>query len=128
MSRVRRVLIAMPLLLACAAGTRRPESAPVLERLVPDSVFVAPGSVVEVTVVGSGFHDGAPGENTVMFGTATMRHVVASADGRKIVFVVPDAIESGGEAPPSRLLTGTDPVRIETAMGRSNVLMLRVFR
>ena len=95
--------LALPLLLACAAATRRSERAPVLERLVPDSVFVAPGSVVEVTVVGSGFHDGAPGENTVMFGTSTMRHVAASADGRKIVFVVPDAIESGGEAPPSRL-------------------------
>ena len=120
--------IAIPLLLACAAAGRQSDRAPVLERLVPDSVFVAPGSVVEVTLIGSGFHDGVPGENTVMFGGSTMRHVPASADGRRITFVVPEAIESGGEAPPSRLLTGTYPVQVETTMGRSNVLMLRVMR
>ena len=120
--------IAILALLACASAARQPDRAPVLERLIPDSVFVAPGSVVEVTVVGSGFHDGADGENTVMFGPSTMRHVTATNDGRRITFVVPDAIESGGEAPPSRLLTGTYPVQIETAMGKSNVLMLRVVR
>lgn len=121
--------VAIPLLLlACAAASRQTDGPPVLERLLPDSVFVAPGSVVEVTLIGSGFHDGVPGGNTVMFGMSTMRHVPASTDGRRITFVVPDAIESGGEAPPSLLLTGTYPVQVETPMGRSNILMLRVFR
>ena len=127
-TRRARAALAIPLLLGCAASRRQLDSPPVLERLVPDSVFVAPGGVVEVTLVGTGFHDGTPGENTVMFGRATMRHVAASGDGRRIVFVVPDVIESGGEAPQSRLLTGTYPVQVETAMGRSNILMLRVFR
>ena len=120
--------VVIPLLLACAAANRQTEGPPALERLLPDSVFVAPGSVVEVTLIGSGFHDGVPGENTVMFGISTMRHVPASTDGRRITFVVPDAIESGGEAPPSLLLAGTYPVQVETPMGRSNILMLRVFR
>ena len=126
--RSARVAMAIPFLFACASAKRHTDGPPLLERLIPDSVFVAPGSVVEVTLVGSGFHDGAPGENTVMFAGSTLRHVPATADGRRITFVVPDAIESGGEAPPSRLLAGTYPVQVETALGKSNILMLRVVR
>jgi hypothetical protein len=50
------------------------------------------------------------------------------AGGTRITFVVPDAIESGGEAPPVRVITGSYPVQVETSLGKSNVLMLRVFR
>jgi hypothetical protein len=54
--------------------------------------------------------------------------VSANRGGTRITFVVPDAIESGGEAPPVRVITGSYPVQVETSLGKSNVLMLRVFR
>ncbi|MEP6730647.1 MAG: hypothetical protein ABJE10_08410 [bacterium] len=117
------------LVLACAAHTHSDtDRAPVIERLSPDSVIVAPGSVIEITVIGSGFHRGAESGNTVRFAQSTLRGVRANADGTRIVFVVPDALDSGGEAPPSRVITGSYPVQVETASGKSNVLMLKVYR
>ena len=115
--------LATALMLGCASA--RSGSAPVLDGMAPDSVMVAPGSAVEITLSGSGF--GREG-NVVRFGNAVLRGIVATDDGRRITFVVPDAIESGGEAPLSRVITGTYPVRVETSQGTSNVLMLRVFR
>lgn len=115
-------------LFCCGCAGVRGTAAPVLEAIAPDSVIVAPGSVVEIVLSGSGFQRGTPGANTVRFGASAMRGVVASGDGRRITFVVPDAIESGGEAPPSRLIAGVYPVRVETPAGTSNVLMLRIYR
>ena len=128
--RVARVahMALVPLLAACAVARGRTDELPMLATMRPDSVVVAPGSVVEVTVTGSGFRQGLPGENTVWFGSSMLRGVTSSDEGRRITFVVPDAMDSGGEAPPARLITGTYPVQVETATGKSNVLMLRVFR
>lgn len=128
--RVARVahMALVPLLAACAGARGRTDELPMLATMRPDSVVVAPGSVVEVTVTGSGFRQGSPGENTVWFGSSMLRGVTSSDEGRRITFVVPDAMDSGGEAPPARLITGTYPVQVETATGKSNVLMLRVFR
>ena len=122
------IMALVPLLAACAGTRGRTDELPVLAMMRPDSVVVAPGSVVEVTVTGSGFRQGSPGENTVWFGSSMLRGVTSSDEGRRITFVVPDAMDSGGEAPPARLITGTYPVQVETATGKSNVLMLRVFR
>lgn len=122
------IMALVPLLAACAGTRGRTDELPMLAMMRPDSVVVAPGSVVEVTVTGSGFRQGSPGENTVWFGSSMLRGVTSSDEGRRITFVVPDAMDSGGEAPPARLITGTYPVQVETATGKSNVLMLRVFR
>ena len=104
------------------------EDAPALDRISPDSVFVAPGSVVAVTLIGSGFEVGSTANNIVHFGPSAIRGVSANYDGTRIAFVVPDAMESGGEAPPARVITGSYPVQVETKFGKSNVLMLRVVR
>ena len=123
-----RLVISVPLLAACAAANARHDDRPVLDTMRPDSVLIASGSVVEITLTGSGFRQGAPGENTVWFGSSAMRSVMSSHDGRRITFVVPDAMESGGEAPPARVMPGSYPVQVETATGKSNVLMLKVSR
>ena len=112
----------------CARLQRTDDGAPMLAALTPDSVHVSPGAVIEVTIAGTGFRAGDPGENTVHFGTAVLRKVRANASGTRIVFALPDAMDSGGEAPPSPLITGGYPVQVETPGGRSNVLTLRVFR
>jgi hypothetical protein len=117
------------LLVGCATVAKQSDDeAPTLERLSPDSVFVAPGSVVAVTLIGSGFEQGSAGKNIVHFGASVMRGVSANYDGTRIAFVVPDAIDAGGEAPPMRVITGSYPVQVETTFGKSNVLMLRVVR
>ncbi len=113
---------------ACAAWRRADSATPVIARLEPDSVQVSPGAVVEVVVTGSGFVAGDPGENTVHFGAAVMRRVRANDDGTRLVFTIPDVIPSGGEAPPSPVVPGPYPVRIETTHGSSNVLVLQVVR
>jgi len=120
--------LVVALLLGCAPVGKQSDDSPTLVRLSPDSVFVAPGSVVAVTIIGSGFEDDSTGGNTVHFGRAAIRSVSANRGGTRITFVVPDAIESGSEAPPVRVITGSYPVQVETSLGKSNVLMLRVFR
>ena len=127
-ARAAQLMALVPWLAGCAGARARTDQRPLLEGMRPDSVLVAPGSVVAVTLTGSGFRQGSPGENTVWFGTSMMRGVTSSDEGRHITFVVPDAIESGGGAQPAQLVTGSYPVQVETAAGKSNVLMLRVFR
>lgn len=127
-SLVLKTLVVAVLVSCASVGKQSDDEAPELERLSPDSVFVAPGSVVAVTLIGSGFQRGAAGDNTVHFGRSAIRGVSANYDGTRIAFVVPDAIDSGGEAPPVRVITGSYPVQVETPFGKSNVLMLRVFR
>lgn len=127
-ARAAHMMALVPLLAGCAVARARTDQLPTLETMRPDSVLVAPGSVVEVTLIGSGFREGLPGGNTVWFGSSMLRGVTSSDEGRRITFVVPDAIDSGGEAPSARLVTGSYPVQVETATGKSNVLLLRVFR
>ena len=103
-------------------------ASPTIDSLRPDSVFVAPGAVVEVVVQGHGFAPGTPGRNTVRFGPAKLTNVPASDDGRVIRVVVPDRVPSGGEAAPLPLETGRYDVRVETPAGTSNAVVVRVFR
>jgi hypothetical protein len=113
---------------ACGLFHRAHASTPTIDALRPDSVFVAPGSVVEVVVRGRGFAPGTPGRNTVHLGPVTLTGVPASTDGREIRVVVPDRIPSRGEAAPLPLETGRYDVRVETSAGTSNAMVVRVFR
>jgi hypothetical protein len=101
---------------------------PVIQSAHPDSVFVPRGSVVEVTLSGTGFVPGKPGQNTVHFNSTALRQVPADSDGRHIVFVIPDMISQGGEAPPSALPAGRYSISVETTSGKSNVVTIRVYR
>jgi len=101
---------------------------PVILYARPDSVWVPYGGVVEVTLCGTGFIPGQPGQNTVHFNGAALRKVPASSDGQRIVFVIPDVISYGGEAPPSRLRAGSYSVSVETTSGTSNAVSIRVYR
>jgi hypothetical protein len=113
---------------ACSAFHRSNEATPTIDSLRPDSVFVAPGAVVEIVVQGRGFVPGTPGRNTVRFGTVRLTSVPASDDGRVIRVVVPDRVPSGGEAAPVPLETGRYDIRVETSAGTSNAMVVRVFR
>jgi len=112
----------------CGLFHRTSATSPTIDSLRPDSVFVAPGAVVEIVVQGHGFAPGTPGRNTVRFGAARLTNVPASDDGRVIRVVVPDRVPSGGEAAPLPLETGRYDIRVETPAGTSNAVVVRVFR
>jgi hypothetical protein len=101
---------------------------PVIESARPDSLVLPYGGVVEVTLFGTGFTPGKPGQNTVHFNGAALKLVPASSDGRQIVFAVPDMINNGGGAPPSALRAGSYRVSVETISGTSNAVTVRVYR
>ena len=101
---------------------------PVIESARPDSVTLPFGGVVEVTLFGTGFVPGKPGRNTVHFNGTALKQVPASADGRQIVFAIPDMINRGGGAPPSALRSGSYSVSVETISGTSNAVTVRVYR
>jgi len=113
---------------ACGVFHRSSGTAPTIESLRPDSVYVAPGAVVEIVVQGRGFVPGTPGRNTVRFGSVKLTDVPASDDGRVIRVVVPDRVPSGGDAAPLPLETGRYDIRVETSAGTSNTMVVRVFR
>jgi hypothetical protein len=102
--------------------------APVIESARPDSLVLPYGGVVEVTLSGTGFIPGKPGQNTVHFNGTALKLVPASSDGRQIVFAIPDMINSGGGAPPSALRAGRYSVSVETTSGTSNAVTVRVYR
>ena len=101
---------------------------PVIESARPDSVLLPYGGVVEVTLLGTGFVPGKPGQNTVHFSNTALKLVPASSDGRQIVFAIPDMVRRGGEAPLSALPPGSYDVSVETSSGTSNSVTVRVFR
>jgi hypothetical protein len=101
---------------------------PVIESARPDSLVLPYGGVVEVTLSGTGFIPGKPGQNTVHFDGTALKLVPASSDGRQIVFAIPDMINSGSGAPPSALRAGRYSVSVETTSGTSNAVTVRVYR
>ena len=114
--------------LACAAFRHKP-GPPRVDSVRPDSVFMARGAVVEVVVKGRDFTPGAPGRNTVRFGDAiAVTNVPASGDGKEIRFVIPDEVRLRGDAAPQPLEAGRYPLRVETALGVSNPVVVRVYR
>jgi hypothetical protein len=101
---------------------------PIIESARPDSVVLPYGGVVEVTLFGTGFVPGKPGQNTVHFNGTALKLVPASSDGREIVFAIPDMINRGGGAPPSALRSGSYSVSVGTPSGTSNAVTVRVYR
>jgi hypothetical protein len=101
---------------------------PVLDSVRPDSVVLAAGGIAEVTLIGTGFIPGDPGKNTVRFNGASFRSIRSNDDGRRIVFNIPDVISYGGGAPPSTLTGGSYSIAVETPLGVSNAVTVRVYR
>ena len=101
--------------------------APILDAVRPDSAVLRDGAVATVTLVGSGF-DGQDGaDNSIVFGTMSVRAVRANPDGTVIRFTVPGEWRSG-EAPAQPVEQGHYEVRVRTSHGTSNSRTLRVMR
>ena len=79
-------------------------------------------------LLGHGFEPGAPGRNTVLLGTHAVNDVPANTEGTEIHLVIPEAVASGGEAPPMPLDPGNYAVRVRTHSGESNAATVRIFR
>ena len=120
--------LGMTIGLAACAVVRRSPADPFIETVQPDSVMLAPGSVVQVVVRGRGFAPGAPGRNTIRFGDAKITNVPASDDGREIRVVIPDRVDVRGDAAPLPLEAGRYNLRVETSAGLSNAVSVRVDR
>ena len=124
----RLVPVAWMFMMACAARHNADSGTPRLEAIQPDSVMIADGVVVEVTLRGSGFAPGTPGRNTVVFGRMTVNSVPANDDGTQIRFVIPDRMPSGGEAAPLPIDAGSYTILVRTPSGESNVKNVKVSR
>ena len=124
----KHLLVALTALAVACSAFRHRSSLPEIDRIQPDSVLVPSGAVIELTIRGHGFLPGTPGRNTVQFGSASITNVPANEDGTQIRFVVPTTMPSGGEAAPLPLESGQYPIRIQTATGSSNAVIVRVFR
>ena len=113
--------------LGCTA-LRGSGGVPRIESIQPDSVVMRDGVVVELLVRGSGFEPGTPGRNTVQFGEMPVPNVPASKDGKEIRFVVPDRMPLRGDAAPMPIESGEYRLRVQTAAGVSNPVVVRVYR
>jgi hypothetical protein len=124
----RVVLLATSTALAACTSLRGGNSVPHIDRIVPDSVLLAPGAVVEVVIHGRGFSAGTPGRNVVRFGDATIRDVPADDAGREIRLTIPQVMPSRGDAAPFPLEGGRYALSVETDAGVSNSVNVRVDR
>lgn len=117
---------------ACAPARRASTPAqaatdgrPRISRLEPGSVRLIRGNVTEFDIRGSGFDTSrtSPG-NTVRIGQVVLTSVPSRENGTLIRVALPDAVPSGGEAPPSPWMGGRYPVSVQTRAGTSDTLFL----
>jgi hypothetical protein len=94
---------------------------PRLTRVVPDSVRIVTGNVTEIELQGANLDVAA---NIVRIGPIELTQIRSTSSGTRITVAIPDAIPSGGEAPPARWLGGRYPVSIQTPAGRSDTLTI----
>jgi hypothetical protein len=94
---------------------------PRLSRIVPDSVRLVTGNVIEIELQGANL-DAA--SNIVRIGAIELRQIRSTLSGTRITVAIPDAIPSGGEAPPAPWHGGRYPVSIQTPAGTSDTLMI----
>lgn len=120
-------LAALAAFAACSV-LHRGGSSPRLDSITPDSVFLAPGAVVEVVLAGRGFAPGAPGRNAVQFGADTIGDVPANDDGTAIRFVIPQQVPLRGDAAPQPLEAGPYTIRVRTPQGTTNAMVVKVGR
>lgn len=116
-------------LVGCAPSSRSGDIAkqattaprPRLTRVLPDSVRLINGNVIEIELYGANLDATS---NTVIIGAAVLTQVRSSASGTRITIAIPDAVPSGGEAPPTPWMSGRYPLSIRTAAGTSDTLTL----
>lgn len=129
---VLTVLFGATQMAACASARRAgapaeaaQDARPRINRLEPAAVRLIRGNVTEFEIRGSGFDTSrvSPG-NTVRIGPVVLTDVPSSANGTLIRVAVPDAVPSGGEAPPSPWIGGRYPVSVRTNAGTSDTLFL----
>jgi hypothetical protein len=118
---------ALAFVVSCAA-LRGSSGTPRIDRVVPDSVVMAPGAVIEIVIQGSGFAGGTPGRNTVRFGETAIANVPANDNGNEIRFTIPESVPSRGDAAPMPLESGRYALRVVTDAGESNAVNVRVDR
>lgn len=116
----RITIAATALTAACASAGHATGARPRLTSVEPASVQLIAGNVTTIELRGSNY---ATGErtNTVRIGSLTLTNV-PSPDGKVIRVAIPDAIPSGGEAPPARWMGGSYPVWVTTAAGSSDTV------
>lgn len=128
---VLAVLFSATQVVGCASARRTTTTAqaarPRISRLEPGSVRIIRGNVTEFDIRGSGFDTSrvSPG-NTVRIGDVVLTSVPSSANGTLIRVAIPDAVPSGGEAPPSPWMGGRYPVSVRTKVGTSDTLFLAI--
>lgn len=131
MTAPRRILLATFAATFVVAGTGAcaPPAAvrPRLTAVSPESVQLIRGNVIEIALTGTGFDTthAAP-QNTVRVGALVLTGVPSSAGGTSIRIVLPDAIPSGGEAPPAPWMPGSYAVTVSTKAGTSDTLSLAI--
>jgi hypothetical protein len=99
-------------------------SGPAISSLVPDSVRLAPNTISDIVIRGSGFASTAT--NTVRIGPVVLRGVRGNAAGTEIPVTVPTRYSTNQEAPPRPLFPADYPVTVETGGQTSNSKMLKV--
>lgn len=110
---------------APAATPATPSAAgPVIAALVPDSVRLAPNTISDVVIRGSGF--AVTATNTVRVGPIVLRGVKANAAGTELSITVPTRYTTNDEAPPRPLFPADYPVTVETGGQTSNSKTLKV--
>lgn len=124
-------MIAAPMRLLVLAGLVSAGCAPAmgarprLSALMPDSVQLTSGNVTEVTLKGAGFDTNTTASlNTVRVGGLVLTGVPSRERGTVILLALPDAVPSGGEAPPAPWMSGRYAVTVTTSAGTSDTLML----
>jgi hypothetical protein len=112
-----------PAQVASPAGNARPR----LTAIAPSDVQLITGNVTEIALHGSQFdtNKSAP-QNVVRIGAVVLRAVHGNANGTEIRVALPDAVPSGGEAPPAPWMSGRYPVTVTTPGGTSDTLLLAV--
>ncbi len=124
--RVRSALCVLPVLGpgACHRGRHQPSDrsasasadAPAISSVSPDTLQLRDGEPAELTIRGRGF---VADSNTVHVGPVTLYGLRSGGDGTTLRFIVPDRVQSGGEAPPSLWVSGRYLVFVENVHGRS---------
>ena len=120
----RSVVYLLPALIhgACHRGRPQPNDrsasadAPAISSVSPDTLQLRDGEPAELTIRGRGF---VVDSNIVHVGPVILHGLRSSGDGTILRFILPDRVQSGGEAPPSLWVSGRYIVVVENAHGRS---------
>ena len=105
------------------AGGEVPTVAVTVTTVSPAEVSFRDGIPVELLIVGAGFD---PTSNTVSLGPITLTTIPSEARGTRIRFTVPDRVPSGGGAAPLLWEQGVYTLTVQTRLGTSAPVSVRV--